>query len=276
MKIFKLTTQGGYLNNSFAACRLGDWVESHQPNKLSWWKWGNVCPNCRTTVEILVEPLQMRWIEGSALIGDFVGSGPYTNHLLVQQKVIDFFNHHDYFSTYHNVEFLANPPISPRSRKPRYPIVPTPYTGPKLINIRAKYGVHFNLEKTGIKYELMCSLCGYKNYDPSHDLDLDKKMIVIDEEEWNGLRSFKIFDMTLPIAGEAHPVYVSEEGRDILLKQGFTNMWFREVGRIEKAGTGKILPYREKTVYPYWKPEEYVESPVQPKKKTPKNNKNTK
>jgi hypothetical protein len=122
----------------------------------------------------------------------------------------------------------------------------------------------------------MCSLCGYKRYDPSHDLEFDRKMVVIDEEEWNGLRLFKIFDLISPIDWGYNSIFVSEEGRDLLLKQSFTNMRFREVGRIEKAGTGKMLPYREKTVYPYWKPEEYVESPVQPKKKTPKNNKNTK
>jgi hypothetical protein len=274
MKIYDFATQGGYLNNSFAGCDYGDWVESHQPNELPWWKWGDVCPNCNTTVEKPIEPLQLRWFDGSALIGDVVGSGESTINILVQQNVIDFFNHNDYFATYHNVEFLINPPVSLRSRKPRYPIVPTPYTGPKLMNIRAKYGIHLNLEKTGIKYEFMCNLCGYKRYDPSHRLELKNNKIVIDEEEWNGLRLFKIFDLIHPIIKDNNSVFVSEEGRDLLLKQGFTNMRFREIGRIEKAGSGKMLPYREKTVYPYWKPEEYVEPPVQPKKKTRKKKKN--
>jgi hypothetical protein len=267
MKIYFFGTQGGYMNNSFAACNLRDWAESHQPNNLPWWKWGDVCPNCNTSVEELIEPLQMRWLEGSTLLGDVAGSGDTTNHLLAQQNMIDFFNQHDYFVTYHDVEFLVNPPVSSRSRKLRYPIAPTHYTYSKLMNIRAKYGVHFNLEKTGVKYEFMCTLCGYKRYDPTHDLDFDKKMIVIDEEEWNGLRLFKIFDLILPIGCMSNAVYISEEGRDLLLKQGFTNMRFREVGRIEKAGTGKMLPYRETTIYPYWKPDEYVEPPIQPKKK---------
>jgi hypothetical protein len=270
MKIYSIKTQGGYLNDSFAGCALGEWVESYQPNELTWWKWGDVCPNCDTTVEKPIEPLQLRWFEGSTLIGDVVGSGESAINILVQQNVIDFFNHHDYFATYHDVEFLTNPPVSPRSRKPRYPIVPTPYTGPKLMNIRAKYGVHLNLEKTGIKYDFMCSLCGYKRYDPSHSLELKKKMVVIDEEEWNGLKLFKIFDLINPIMKNNNSVYVSEEGYDIMLKQGFTNILFREVGRIEKAGTGKMLPYREETVYPYWKPEKYVNHLLS-KRRKPKN-----
>jgi hypothetical protein len=115
-----------------------------------------------------------------------------------------------------------------------------------------------NIRKSEIQYKSYCSVCGAKEYDENHRLIFDKKMIVIDEEEWNGLKMFAIFDIGYPI-NRARAVFLSEEGYELLMKQGFTNVYCQEVGRIEKAGTGKTMPYREETEYPYWKPNEYVE-----------------
>ena len=55
---------------------------------------------------------------------------------------------------------------------------------------------------------------------------------------------------------------------DLLQKQGFSNLRCIEVGRIEKAGHGKMKPYREQADYDFWKPDEYV--PLPPKEKSKK------
>ncbi|MDR2344828.1 MAG: hypothetical protein LBE18_02070 [Planctomycetaceae bacterium] len=269
MKIYDIGTIGGYMNDSFAMCDYTLYEISHQMNTYSWWKWGSCCPNCDSVVDVEVVPLQLTWYEGSDLIGDFAGAGKdCTLNLLVQSKVIDFFERNNYFACYQDVFFH---PYPFRKKRSKYPIVSWPYSGPDFKVVYPKFGVNMNLEKSGIKYEFYCSVCGQKTYDENYKLDFRKKMIVVDEEDWNGLKMFTIFDIGSPI-NPANGIFLSEEGYDLLKKQGFTNWHCSEVGRIEKAGHGKMLPYREKASYEFWKPEEYVE-PLKietPKKKKKK------
>lgn len=130
----------------------------------------------------------------------------------------------------------------------------------------ARYGVNLNREKSEIRFNPPCKLCGY----PTRDSDAKPnfmKDLVIDEEEWNGLRLFFILDFGYPLEKQNNLLYVSEEGHDLLLKQGFTNLRMIEAGRIEKAGHGIMKPYREQADYDFWKPEEYVEPLPKPKRK---------
>jgi hypothetical protein len=255
MKIYSIGTIGDYMNDSFASCCLTTHDIAYRMNTYSWWKWGKECPNCGLNTEIIVEPFQMYWLEGSELIGDFAGT-KYTSHLLVQSKVIEFFKNNDYFAYYQDIVFHPNPF---RKKRSKYPIVSYPYLGPEFRRVYPRFGVNMNHEKSRIKYSC-CSVCGQiKGYDENYT-DMDKKMYVIDEEEWNGLKMFKIFDIGSPI-NPATGIFLSEEGYDLLKKQGFTNWQCEEVGRIEKAGHGKMLPYREEASYDFWKPEEYVEPP---------------
>jgi hypothetical protein len=69
----------------------------------------------------------MFWFEGSELIGDIAGTGKSTTLPLVQSKIVEFFEHHDYFACYQDVVFVQNPF---RSKISKYPMVPFPYSGP--------------------------------------------------------------------------------------------------------------------------------------------------
>lgn len=115
MKFYELGTIGGYLNSTFAACHLTYWVDAHVLSSNPRWKWGPFCPACKINSEEVKIPLQMRWFEGCDVIGDFIGSGEYTHHVLVQKRVVEFFDTHDFFAIYEDVEFAVEPPISPRS-----------------------------------------------------------------------------------------------------------------------------------------------------------------
>jgi hypothetical protein len=256
MKFYFLGTIGGYMNSEYAGAMPAEGKDFYTPNSFTWWKWGRGCPNCHVTSDIPVEPYQMQWIEGSEVIGDFAGSSQYCWDLLVQQKVVDYFTQNNYFANYKDVVFVPN---SFRKKKSKYPIVPYPYVGPPFYVVLPRYGVHLNDEKSQIDREISCSVCGCVHYNTWKTNDFWSNLI-IDEEEWNGLKMFGIFEFGKflePSCG----VFLSEEGYDLLKKQGFTNWQCKEVGRIEKAGHGKMLPYREKASYDFWKPDEYVEPP---------------
>ena len=96
------------------------------------------------------------------------------------------------------------------------------------------------------------------------------KDLVIDEEEWNGLKIFGLFEFG-SLLRPSILTCVSEEGCDLLLKQGFTNTKFVEIGRIEKSGHGKMKSHRELADLDFWKPEEYVPPPPK-RKRTKKTN----
>ena len=270
MKFYSLETIGGLMNSEFAFCMFSDLVKTHKPTSPSWWKWGDSCPNCDRSIVTLIKPLRMKWYEGSERIGDFACEGP----LLCQEKVVKFFHETNFYVRYTDVEFTPVPPPSPKSRKPNYPIVSsTPYTGPDFFGIFPKYGVHLNDEKSGIVRELSCPVCGnvcYDMFQKEYPSDWWKDL-VIDEEEWNGLKLFGLFAFG-SFLSTGYGVFLSEEGRDLLMKQGFTNLKCEEVGRIEKAGHGKMKSYREQADYDFWKPDEYVPSPP-PKDKTKKRSK---
>jgi hypothetical protein len=260
MKFYFLGTIGGCMNSKYASVMQAEAKDFYTPNSFTWWKWGRDCPNCEVTSDIPVEPYQMQWMEGSEVIGDFAGDGVPCWHLLVQQKVVDYFTQNDYFANYKDVFFH---PCSFRAKKSKYPIVSYPYVGPPFYVVLPKYGVRINDDKLRADRELSCSVCGSVHYNMCDTNDFWSNLI-IDEEEWNGLKMFGLFefgDFFEPSSG----VFLSEEGYDLLKKQGFTNWQCKEVGRIKKAGHGKMLPYRERASYDFWKPEEYVEPP---KKKT--------
>ncbi len=266
MKFYRLEAIGGLTNSDFAFSMVTDFIDAYKPNSLSWWRWGTECPQCGTSCWTLIEPLQMKWWEGSEQIGDFACSCP----ILAQHKVVDFFHKNDFFIKYTDVEFIPVPPPSPKSRKPKYPIVfSTPYVGPEFFGVFPKYGVHLNDEKSDLFRKSNCSLCGDVRYDlfrkanPWEDL-------VIDEEEWNGLKLFGLFELD-NLLFPSQSIYLSEEGHDLLMKQGFTNVKCVERGRIEKAGHGKMKPYREQADYDFWKPDEYIPlPPKEPKKRRKK------
>jgi hypothetical protein len=201
--------------------------------------------------------------EGSDRIGDFAGD---TIHTLVSIKALEFFECNDYFPCIQDVYFHPNPF---RKKRSKYPIVPYPYSGLHFFRFYPKFGVNMNLEKSGIQNSVSrCFLCGQMTkWDENYERMFLEKRIVIDEEEWNGLRMFKIFDLGSPIKLTTD-IYLSKEGRDLLMKQGFSNVVCEEIGCIKKAGHGKILRHREIGKYPYWKPETYVEPP--PTKRTRK------
>ncbi|GHT27806.1 hypothetical protein FACS18942_07580 [Planctomycetales bacterium] len=263
MKIFILGSIGGFASSQYAACYVQDWEHAHCPNNFPWWKWGAVCPACHIASEIERVPWQMRWLEGSNKIGDVAASGLPCWNMIVQRKVLEFFCANDYFVNCSPVEFEQIPPPSPRSRKPVYPCVPTtPYIGPSFWGIRPRYGVHINNEKSHKVQISKCSVCGHIRYDTTEEYFWNN--FVVDEEEWNGLKLFGIFEFgRLLMPGDG--LFLSEEGYELLLHAGLTNIKCQEVGRIEKLGTGIRKLYRETADYDFWKPEEYVELPI-PKK----------
>ena len=267
MKLYMLGTVGGLGNDSFAVCDMGcpNGEFYVGQNQLSWWRWGCVCPQCGMNATTRLVPWKMTWQEGSDRIGDLAGYDVPCWSVIAQKKVIDFFHTNDFFVNVYKTIFQEVPPQSPRSRKSRYPIVDTtPYEGPSFWGISPQYGVHFNIEKSRNKCLSSCSVCGniqYRKY-PWNNL-------VIDEEEWNGLKLFGVFGCG-QLLTPGNGVFLSEEGHDELLKQGFSNLKCVEVGRTEKAGHGKMKPYREQADYDFWKPDEYILPPSKTKLKKQK------
>lgn len=268
MKIYMLGTIANpwKSNPPFATCSMGCpngefVVGSYRP---SWWHWDDRCPKCGLNIATTrLVPWKMEWEEGSDCIGDFAGYSAPCWYPIAQRKVIDFFHNNNFFINTFETVFKAVPPPSPRSRKPRYPIVfTTPYEGPPFWGIAPRYGVHLNEEKSQKTRLSSCSVCGCLQYE--RNLWDSWRKIVVDEEEWNGLKLFGVFELgSMLTPGDG--VYISEEGYDELMKQGFSNLRCREAGRIEKAGHGKMKPYREQADYDFWKPDEYVPPP--PKEK---------
>ncbi len=279
MKIYMLGTIGGWDNSSFACCcgggpggyylRNGEVVEL-AVGYAPWWQWGrDGCPNCRIACWLNIAPWPMTWMEGSERIGDLGGTGFPCWDMIAQKEVIDFFRKNGFFIKEFETFFEEVPPPSPRSRKPRDSVVcTTPYEGPPFWRFSPRYGVNINEEKSQKIRKLSCSVCGNIIYDTEKEYFWNK--FVVDEEEWNGLKLFGIFEFgSLLSPGDG--VFLSEEGYDLLMKQGFTNVKCVEVGRIEKAGHGKMKPYREQADYDFWKPDEYIPPPpVENKKRTKK------
>ncbi|GHT14308.1 hypothetical protein FACS1894170_11210 [Planctomycetales bacterium] len=274
MKIFMLGTISGFDDNTFASseqgCAGGELVVC--PNNLSWWRWGNVCPHCGMNAMQDIVPWKKRWREGGENIGDFAGTEVPCWDVLAQKKVIEFFLKNDYFVNTFETVFLEVPSPSLKSRKPHNPIVcTTPYEGPPFWGLRPRYGVHINDEKSCKTRLSSCPVCGHIVYHARYDINESKceyfwKDFVVDEEEWNGLKLFGVFEFgRLLTSGDG--IFLSEEGYNSLIKQGFTNVRCVEVGRIEKLGTAIRKPYRETADYDFWKPDEYVESSIQSKKK---------
>ena len=286
MKIFMMGTMSGFDDDSFASCegggpggtyyRQGQVVE-FTTGYPSWWRWGeDGCPNCGVACWVDMNPWPMKWREGSELIGDFAGLGVPCWNILAQKKVMDFFRDNDFFVNKYEAFFEEIPPKSPRSRKPRYPIVcTTPYQGPPFWRYTARYGVHMNEEKSQKNRLSSCSVCGHIRYEIKENPDMEDgeeycwQNFVIDEEEWNGLKLFGVFEIGRVLIPRG--VFLSEEGHGLLMKQGFSNINCIEVGRIEKAGHGKMKPYREQADYDFWKPDEFVPPP--PKEKPKKRSK---
>jgi len=268
MKIYMLGTISGFHDDAFASCEeSGPFATYYQQGKaveitIEYPSWGERCPKCGLGTWIDATPCPMTWREGSEHIGDFAGLEVPCWNLLAQKRVLDFFRENDFFVKECEIFFKEVPPPSPRSRKPRYPIVPTtPYEGPPFWRIRPLYGAHFNEEKSRKTRLKNCSFCAYIEYK-----QYCWNRIVVDEEEWNGLKLFGVFE----VWGRFTPgrgIFLSEEGHDELLKQGFSNLRCVEVGRIEKAGHGKMKPYREQAHYDFWKPDEYVPPPPKEKPK---------
>jgi len=282
MKIYMVGTIGGFNDNSFAACMgsgpFATYLSNGIPVELSiqyppWWRWEDGgCPSCRLPGWSEVTPWPMTWYEGSDCIGDFAGMEVPHWDMIAQRNVVTFFQKNDFFIKIYETFFEEVSPPSPRTRKPRYPIVcTTPYEGPLFWRFSPLYGVHINEEKSQKKRLSSCSVCGVIHYDTDKIFDDDEgdyfwQNFIIDEEEWNGLKLFGVFEFGRLLTSGGG-IFLSEGGHDELLKQGFTNLKCVEVGRIEKAGHGKMKPYREQADYDFWKPNEFVPPPSKEKTK---------
>lgn len=68
---------------------------------------------------------------------------------------------------------------------------------------------------------ILCKSCGQKRY------TLRREGFAIDSKNWNSPKIFRVAQYT-----RSRAMFVSEQGRDIILRHGFTNVRFSEAGII--------------------------------------------
>ncbi len=171
------------------------------------------CKSCDLHSQKLIEPLLVEWEPGTDVIGDFSWCG-YT--MIVRDQVKQFFDDQKLNCWYGNIQV-----VSPKE-KSRMKRVSYPYEGPKLYWAISKNRVLLNEEKSGVKLEIDCKVCGQKDY------TFKQKGIVINKSDWKGEKMFLVDQF-----GKSKATFVIEPFLKELIFQKFTNFTYMESGVIE-------------------------------------------
>lgn len=183
---------------------LGTWADERVPCKICGWHWQTIVP-----------PLLVQWEPSTDVIGDFSWDGPFGYTFVVKESVAESLR-----AMHFECDFLPVSFMSPE-RKRNARCVPYPYTGPKLLWGECGTFVDLDQEASHVELTSSCPACGDVRY------TFRNSGIVIRREKWGGQRMFRI-----TTNGRSAATFVSEEGLQLILDAGFSNVAFSEAGEI--------------------------------------------
>lgn len=182
-----------------------------------------LCKVCQRSLEERVPPLVIEWLPGSAEIADFTWPGILSD-LMVTQRVRAVLETRDKKLRFLPVEMKQEPrvrrPVNPKRGKPR---VWLPYEGPPLWDLWVDDLLPLNLEASGFRLQQVCTGCGYPTYDKP---PIERRWLVVNGKGWSNSLFFRIKELPSPF-------FTTEEGKDLMERNAFTNVSFVERGHIE-------------------------------------------
>jgi hypothetical protein len=191
---------------------VGTWAYRREP-----------CQVCTYYWQTKVPPLLVQWEPSSAEIGDFSWDGPFGLSFIVKNRVAKALKALRFECRFLPVEY-----VKPKRR--RY-VVQFPYEGPKLLWGQCSAVVELDKKPSRVKQLSSCPACG----DVRHTILL--KGITISRRMWNGEKMFTI------ATNGPEMMFVTEEGRRMIEKAGFSNIAFSEAGQIlDPPRPRSILP----------------------------------
>ncbi|MGH9891684.1 MAG: hypothetical protein ACREA0_06825 [bacterium] len=212
------------------ASRRGTWSPS-----------SGLCSECGASSQERIQPLVLEWEPGSDVIGDFTWPG-FGSDIAIAEKVVTAFKGFGGFEP-GPVEMVQDPNQrrqgGPHRGKPR---VWLPYQGPPLYDLWVTRQVHLDLERSSVWLVKECRTCGRQQYAVD---GIERRETRWDKEQRKSVR------MHIP-RSRGLGFYVAEDAftgsaifrthefpgwvlctdlvKEIVEKEGFTNVSFLEVG----------------------------------------------
>ena len=195
MKFFVLWQQRPY-GDYAGFSHLGTWSESR------------LCPKCGRHSSRLVEPLLVEFEPGSDVLADFMWCG-YT--FIVLPRVRGFFEQERFGCSFGRIE-VVEPSGSTRERRVVYP-----YVGPDLTWVQAAHSVSIDVAANKLAVAT-CSVC--------HRTKIEFKQtgLIVSKNELHGNKMFRIAEYSPTVS------YITEDGLDDLLTEGYSNLGYIEAG----------------------------------------------
>jgi hypothetical protein len=195
---------------AWAGCR-GTWPQ--RPT-------GCPCPECSAVDLRRLDPLIIEWEPGSDQIGDFTWP---SFGLVVTQRVREAFEGKFRGFEFGSVEMRQDPKVKRpvRVTKRTVPRVWLPYEGPTLWDLRAPKVCGLDLSRSNLTIRRICGTCSRIYYDHPHDI---YRRYTVDRSTWNGEHAFQL--------RESPVLHVTEEVKQLIETQGFTNVRFWDSGEI--------------------------------------------
>jgi hypothetical protein len=182
------------------------------------WVNDDLCPACEHSLARRTEPFLVEWEPGSDVIGDFSWNrGDYK--AIVVARVKDYLMKANFECDFGEVRVV--PPTAPGGRRKRR--VPFPYRGPTLYCVLPREQVRLNEKASRVRLEVDCPTCKQAWY------TFRREHLVVDAAAWSGQKMFQIVQFAPSAA-----TFVTQDGLDLLLSKGFTNIGHSEAGIIRK------------------------------------------
>jgi hypothetical protein len=175
-----------------------------------------VCNRCGAHGQDLIEPLLVQWEPSTEVMGDFSWDGPFGYVCVVKSAVADYFRKNAFRCSFLNAEYVPSESCPRRTRCVRYP-----YDGPRHFWLRCEDFVDLDPTASGGVTKTMCLLCGRVRY------TFRNENIVIRRKDWHGRKMFRI-----STNGKSLVTFVSEEGKQAIQMQMFSNVAFTRAGEI--------------------------------------------
>jgi hypothetical protein len=196
------------------AVRLGTWYPDPGPG---------VCPECGTSQQQRIPPLIIEWLPDSDQVGDFTIAG-FGDDVLVTQKVREALETRFRGFEFHPVEMYQHPRLKRPQRitKRSKPRVWLPYEGPPLWDLRPTSVAQWDRERSTIEIIKVCGTCGRTDSRMPTD---ETRHLVLDPNTWGGEDIFWTYE-------PGGFIYCTEELKEFIEAQGFTNVAFEQDGEI--------------------------------------------
>ena len=177
------------------------------------WREGQICEVCGRDTSEMIEPLLVEWEAGSEQVGDFSWCS-YT--CVVTERVRKFAEAQGW-----NCDFL-DVKIVPPKRKNRRRVGLWPYNGPRLFWMVAKTQLSLNESESKLRGTKECRACKKPNF------VFKKKNLRLDEQSWLKAKVFSLKQFS-----RTGITYLTENGKNDLLRAGFTNFRFVHAGEVK-------------------------------------------